>query len=101
MSIEDTMNRMELLGSRIMEGRASKLEVLEWIELTSNGNPIKEKAIQLLKDSVTSGDSYSNGYFDGFTEAKNIVESGGELSSYKPNKIAKIACWVKENFVED
>lgn len=35
MTLEETMERMELLGTRIKEGTASKLEAVEWLEFTT------------------------------------------------------------------
>lgn len=89
MAIEDTLDRMELLGCRIKEGTASKLEAIEWLELTSNGNPIKDAAIELLKAWATS--DYGDGYFDGFIKAQTLYEANEDLSDYSKDTIMEMS----------
>lgn len=96
MAIEETMQRMESLGSRIKDGTASQLEALEWLELTNNGNPVKEAAIQLLKNCTTT--DYGDGYFDGFLEAQNLYQKDVDLSNYTRQNIMELADHAESNF---
>lgn len=89
MTLEETMERMELLGTRIKEGTATKLEAVEWLEMTNNGNPVKEAAIQLLKDWATS--DYGDGYFDGFVEAQNLYQRDVDLNDYSKQTIMELS----------
>ncbi|MBF4374403.1 hypothetical protein [Vibrio anguillarum] len=96
MTIEDTMSRMDLLGSRINEATATKLEIIEWFELTNNGNHIKGAAIQLLKKWATT--DYGDGYFDGFVEAKNLYEKDIDISNYTKKNIIELSAVAESNF---
>lgn len=96
MTIEETMNRMELLGSRIKEGTATKLEVVEWLDLTNNDNPVKEAAIQILKNWATS--DYGDGYFDGFVEAQSLYEKDVDLSEYTKQNIIALSEAAESDF---
>jgi hypothetical protein len=96
MKIEDTLSRMDLLASRIKEGTASKLETVEWLELTNNGNPVKEAAIQLLKTWATS--DYGDGYFDGFVKAQNLYQEDVDLSDYTKQSIMEMSEAAESDF---
>ncbi|BCL74137.1 hypothetical protein TUMSATVNIG1_61210 (plasmid) [Vibrio nigripulchritudo] len=47
------IERIETLAKAIEQDTASLPEVVEWMELTSNGNPIKDKAISKLKTELS------------------------------------------------
>ncbi len=96
MTIEETMNRMELLGSRIKEGTASQKEAIEWLDLTNSGNPVKEAAIQLLKDWASS--DYGDGYFDGFVKAQNLYQEDVDLSDYTKQNIMELSEAAESSF---
>ncbi|MGR5368426.1 hypothetical protein [Photobacterium damselae] len=84
---ESIEQRIFKLAESIDQDTASLAEVIEWLELVSNGNPIKDKAVSKLKTELTS--SYGDGYFDGFKAAQDIQENDKlmDLSDYNDDTI--------------